>query len=31
MQVLTDPKLAEIETHCHLFTVTNKPDFNLKK
>lgn len=33
MQVLTDPKLVEIETHFHLFTVTNRPDFKffLKK
>lgn len=31
MQVFPYPKLAEIETHFHLFTVTNRPDFNLKK
>lgn len=31
MQVFPYPKLAEIETHFRLFTVTNRPDFNLKK
>lgn len=30
MQVLTEPKLAETQTHFHLPTVTHRPDFHLE-